>query len=73
MCVRCISISDPSADIEFSGACCFCGDRIGAAYGRYSDAPVRASVVHGASAICGQCLKLMYDIVEEKTRDDDAI
>jgi hypothetical protein len=65
--------TDPSAEIAFSGMCCFCGDRIGAAHGRYSDAPVRASVVHGASAMCGECLQLMRDIVEEKTRDDKAV
>ena len=65
MCFRCIPIYDPKADLAFSGTCTFCGDRIGAPRGRLSDAPVRAAAVCGAAAMCGECLKLMHDILEE--------
>jgi hypothetical protein len=67
MCFACVSESDPNSDLEFSGACSFCGDIIGAAHGRFSQGRVRASVVCGASAMCSRCLQLMHDIVEEET------
>ena len=69
MCFRCVYESDASGDLEFSGACSFCTDVIGAEAGRFTKDRVRAAVVCGRFAMCSSCLQLMRDIVDEFWED----
>ncbi len=69
MCFRCIAEAELDADLEFSGACSFCTEIIGAVHSRFGKGRVRAAVVVQPLAMCAGCLELMRDIMEEEMSD----